>query len=247
MLCLAALSLQTPTGVRPVIYLGDLKIAPTARNGRVLLRLAEAAAQWCKPRANCGFGVVMDGTTVTPQRYTGRLGIPAFRAAANVVVLRLPGLSWSDRIREWKVNADAGNASFANLTADCHTTVGGDPAVRSDMTPVWLVAPDGSACGRLEDTRRAKRLIASDGTEIISAHLSCIGYRDIRSLAALLRVAQIATRESGYPALFAAISAEAASDVLEALDEPGIAVAPATLFASGIECGLKWSINSAEI
>ena len=36
---------------RGVAYLGDLKIAPDARSGMVLLRLAQAAEAWLQPRA----------------------------------------------------------------------------------------------------------------------------------------------------------------------------------------------------
>ncbi|MBM3980747.1 MAG: N-acetyltransferase, partial [Planctomycetes bacterium] len=71
---LAETSVTDAGGVaHPAIYLGDLKVAPAARGGRVLPRLAGAAGEWCRGRAARGFGVVMDGTPVTPDRYTGRL------------------------------------------------------------------------------------------------------------------------------------------------------------------------------
>ncbi|MCZ6661363.1 MAG: GNAT family N-acetyltransferase, partial [Actinobacteria bacterium] len=75
---------------RSVVYLGDVKIDPTARGGRTFLRLAGAVRQWVAARAEAAFAVVMDGTPVTPTRYTGRLGIPLFSELGKIMVLRLP-------------------------------------------------------------------------------------------------------------------------------------------------------------
>src|SRR6185503_13365627 len=56
--------LWMPGGVeRRVAYLGDLKIAPGARGGVVLARLARAAQAWLRPKVDAGFGVVMGGTS----------------------------------------------------------------------------------------------------------------------------------------------------------------------------------------
>ena len=123
---------------------------------------------------------------------------------------------------------------------------GGNPLERSETPPVWLVAPDGSAGGRLEDTRRAKRLIANDG-EMIAAHLSCIGYANPAALAALLSVACGAAADRGFPAVFVAVPAPEADEVLAAVNEPGVVVAPATVFAAGFEPNHQWAINTAEI
>jgi hypothetical protein len=80
-LAAAIRTLVWPTGdIRPAVYLGDMKVAPAARGGRVLLRLAEAATVWAGGRADAGFAVVMGGTRVTPDRYTGR---PGYRRSAK--------------------------------------------------------------------------------------------------------------------------------------------------------------------
>jgi len=236
-------------GARPAIYLGDLKITPAARGGRVLVRLAEVAAEWCASRAACGFGVVMDGTPITPDRYTGRLGIPPFREAAKIAVLRLPASQTSIPFVQWEANAGAGEEFFARLTPDRFGTTGGNPAERSETTPLWLVAPGGDACARFEDTRRAKRLIADDGSEMMSAHLSCIGYRDLAALAELLRVARRVAAARGFPALFAAVPEAETAAVVSLIGEPGIVVAPATVYSAGpgLEPGREWSVNTAEI
>jgi hypothetical protein len=238
---LAVVPLHTPERVRSAIYLGALKIAPAARGGRVLYRLAEASRAWWA-RADCAFAVVMDGTRVTPETYTGRLGIPQFREAAKVAILRLPATDDPTRVAAWRTGAAAGPGLFAILAADRVHTDGGSPAERSEGAAAWLVAPGGAACGRLEDTRRAKRLIADSGAEMVSAHLSCIGYRRPADLAELLRVARAAAGAAGFPAVFAAVPPEHA-----ALGGADAVVAPATVFATGIEPNLLWAVNTAEV
>ncbi|AWM39275.1 hypothetical protein GobsT_24230 [Gemmata obscuriglobus] len=242
---LARTRVRGPGGAeRPAIYVGDLKLAPAARGGRALPRLAEAAAACCAGKAERGFGVVMDGTPVTPDRYTGRLGVPPFREVARVTVLRIPAHTAPGAA--WETDEASGRGLFAELSSGHTGTAGGVPEARSQTDPTWLAAPDGSAVGRLEDTRLAKRLIATDG-EMIAAHLSCTGYANHRSLAALLRTACGAAARRGFPALFTAVPADEADPVLAVLDEPGTVVAPATVFASGFETGCRWQINTAEI
>ncbi|MCI0704206.1 MAG: N-acetyltransferase [Planctomycetia bacterium] len=250
---LAATRVRIADGTeRSAIYLGDLKVAPAARCGMALLRLAEAAGAWCVSLAECGFGVVMDGTPVTPDRYTGRLGIPHFREVAKIAVLKLPALVGSDAFITWEANAATGEECFTRLTAGHISTAGGNALERSDTSPLWLVSPDGSACGRFEDTRRAKRLFADDGSEIISAHLSCIGYANHSALAELLRVACSVAAVRGFPALFAAVPMAESDAILAALNKPGVIVAPATVFATNFQPNQlwfhqPWSINTAEI
>jgi len=274
---LAATRVRMTNGTeRAAIYLGDLKVAPTARGGRVLMRLAEAAGAWCLARAECGFCVVMDGTPVTPDRYTGRLGIPHFREVAKIAVLKLPTSSLTSPL-EGEVAAkrrvrgevlkmqpptrnagrcdlplkggghEEGPECFKRLTAGRISTSGGNALERSDTSPLWLVAPDGSACGRLEDTRRAKRLFADDGSEIAAAHLSCIGYANHPALAELLHAACSVASSRGFPALFSAVTREESDAILAALNQPGVIVAPATVFAANFELHQLWSINTAEI
>ena len=82
---------------RTVGYIGDLKIAETARSGRALFRLAGEAMAWNRQRAVQYFGTVMDGTTATPDSYSGRAGLPRFQALAKVAVL---GISTSGTLGE---------------------------------------------------------------------------------------------------------------------------------------------------
>ena len=228
--------------VRQAVYLGDMKVAPAARGGRVLVRLAEATTAWATGRADVGFAVVMGGTPVTPDRYTGRLGLPAFAEVARVAILRLPAAA--DGGDAVEVGADEGEALFRRLTAGHYAAAGGDPRERSETPPAWLVLADGSACGRLEDTRRAKRLISDDGGEMVSAHLSGFAYAAPAAGLALLAAARARAAAHGFPALFVAVPAADAAPFATA---PGAVVAPASVYGAGVERGAAWVVNTAEV
>jgi hypothetical protein len=235
-------------GERPVAYLGDLKVGPVARGGPVLWQLARAAVGWGEGRADAAFGVVMDGTAATPERYTGRLAIPAFRALASVVVLRIPTAEGHDPADDrLTAAAERGETCYRELTAGRYASPGGDPAERSEVAPTWLVRPDGSACGRLEDTRRAKRLFADDGAEMRCAHLSAYAFADARAGAALVSAARRRAGRLGFPAMFVAVAAPEADALCAALAVPGVVRAPATVYGTGLAEGAQWSINTAEI
>jgi hypothetical protein len=233
---------------RPVIYLGDLKVAPEARGGMGLPRLVRAAQEWAGAQADAAFGVVMDGTRVTPERYTGRLGIPPFRELGKVTVLRLSTASdgGSPDVR-FVTTAGPAVACYRRLSAGRYASPGGDPAERSEIAPVWLTHSDGSACGRLEDTRRAKRLIADDGTEMRSAHLSAFAFGDLRAGVELLREAIRRAGSLGSPALFVAVSLAEAEGIRAALPGVEAVAAPATVFGAGLEPFPLWNINTTEI
>lgn len=230
-------------------YLGDLKIAPHARGGRVLLRLAAAAAAWAPRTLTSFFGVVMDGTAATPDRYTGRIGLPAFEALARVVVARFSTNDFDEAHNAGVVvvESQVGNSCFRELSAGRYSTPYANAAERSLVAPEWLMQKDGSACACLEDTRRAKRLVLADGAEMISAHLSCFAYRDIGSGAVIIRAAVNRARIAGFPALFVALSTVDSPRLLGALGEHRATLASATVFGHGLKENVEWNINTAEI
>src|SRR5207253_2377216 len=123
--------------------------------------------------------VVMDGTRAVPTRYTGALGIPAFSPVAKVMVFRIPVRPADREAADASGEVPLAEAAVysGQLGAGRFLTRGGDPLLRSEMAPVGLLLPDGGACGVLEDTRRAKRLLTRDGTELVSAHLSHFAYK----------------------------------------------------------------------
>ena len=114
------------------------------------------------------------------------------------------------------------------------------------MKPVWLMNPDGSACGMLEDTRRAKRLISDDGCEMLSAHFSYFAYRDVAAGSRLIGAAIDQALHLGFPAMFVSVAETDATELGAALSQFAVHPAPATVYGTGLEPGF-WNINTAEI
>jgi hypothetical protein len=229
------------------VYLGDLKISPAARGGRALVHLVQAARQWVGTRTNAAFSVVMDGTRVSPLRYTGRLGIPPFRELGKLLVLRMStAVDRSEPADHFATSSTVGDECYQRLSEGRYGCPGGTPTERSEIAPIWLVAADGRACGRLEDTRRAKQLIADNGAEMRSAHLSCFAFQDTVAGGELLHAALRLAAGLGFPALFVAVAYPDAEALAWSVGEGDVA-APATIYGSGLEPGPLWNINTAEI
>ena len=228
-------------------YIGDLKVCPQARRGTALHRLARAAEVWGRPRAEVAFGVVMDGTAAVPSQYSGRAGIPAFEPVGRLMVLRFPcAEAIPDESRAvTEVSEAEGRDCYSRLSRGRHACPAGAPGERSSLPPTWLVTEDGLACGCLEDTRRAKRLIATDG-EMVSAHLSCCAWADLRAATGLLRAVLGRAAAQGFPALFVSVDARDAADLEGAMSSVGTVRAPATVYAHGLPEG-AWNVNSSEI
>jgi hypothetical protein len=241
--------LWLPDGAeRAAAYIGDLKIAADARGGRVLIRLARAAEAWLRPRVEAAFGVVMDGTAQTPTAYTGRSGIPAFRDLGRLMVFRIAVANEGTKHNpgHFQTTRETGLACYQRLSLGRYACPAGDAQQRSQITPVWLMNPDGSACGMLEDTRKAKRLITGDGSELLSAHLSCFAYHGVTAAAELIHVALRQVAALGLPALFVAVAGPDAQALREALRHLEVLAAPATVYGAGLPPG-SWNINSSEI
>jgi hypothetical protein len=241
--------LRSPHGKLPaVVYLGDLKVSHQGRGGGTLTRLSRSVHDWGKSRAEGAYGVVMDGTKVTPHQYTGRLGIPPFVELGKISVLRLATAQFANESSDrWIIDGPGGWACYLRLSEGRFASLGGNPAERSLIEPVWLMEPGGGACGRLEDTRRAKRLFADDGSEMLSGHLSCFAYDAIPPGAELLRRALAHAGRLGCPALFVAVPRDDADAIVSQLGACDIVTAPATVYGTGLESGFLWNINTAEI
>jgi hypothetical protein len=235
-------------GERSVVYLGDVKIDPAARGGRTLLRLAQAAMTWASDRTDAAYCVVMDGTAAIPTRYTGRLGIPRFSELGKIMILRLPASEFEvTDDHNWLTTEKHGANCFVRLSADGYACLGGDPVERSATEPVWLMDPDGRACGRLEDTLLAKRLFTNDGSEMRSAHLSSFAYEGVVAGLALLRVALRFAASLGFTKLFTSVPAPDVPAWKEQLKDMEVVLAPATIFGTGLDAFHSWNVNSTEI
>lgn len=227
------------------LYVGDLKIATDARNGLVLIRLLRAVTTWVGQRTAAAFSVVMDGTAQTPTAYTGRAGVPAFHALDAIAVLWLR--TDGGRTTSAPVHDGQGLAAFTALAAGRYHLPHADPTMRSVLTPRWLVTDNGDACGRLEDTLRAKRLHTTDGAEMRSAHLSCFAYRTVAAGLPLLSAVWSQAADAGHPMLFVAVPAGDAPAWQRVLGERLRTIAPATVFGTGLAMPGQWLINTADI
>jgi len=188
----------------------------------------------------------MDGTPKTPERYTVRFGLPRFGAVGKIMVLRLSCES-AGSFDDARCSAAEGLSTYRLLTSGSYTPVIGAAEERSAMTPTWLRLASGRACALLEDTRKAKRLFSLAGQELQSAHLSCFAFDDVDAGAKLLKTATAAAAALGSPALFCAVPSERAGALLGALGELRGVLAPATVYAAGLEPGSPWHLNTAEI
>jgi hypothetical protein len=212
-------------------YLCDVKVLKRLRGRTVLGRLALAARHYILSAGyQAAFSVVMSGSLPSDQ-VTGRLQIPPFTALGKLIILRLDTSQPIPHIPI--VSCPSRNHLRAH---------GGDAALSSNLTPQWIIVP--GARGRLLDTRRGKRLWTTDGTEMISAHLSEIEFETSESLTTLLRAASDTAARDGYPALFLAIPAGVLD--LETSRVATTTVAEATVFGTGLPEG-DWWVNTAEI
>jgi hypothetical protein len=250
-ICVTIRKLLTPNGgINQTAYIGDLKIDPVSNRGRILIKLAQAVERWVKQRGTTAFGVVMYGTSAIPPQYTGRLGIPLFKEIAKIKVLQinLPApAATTQNLFECNSDVELANACLGNLSLGRYAGVGGNSHLRSDIEPIWLLASNGQACGMLEDTRKAKRLISNEGNEICNAHLSYFAFRDLHSAVELLKAACHLATKNRYSGLFVAIAESDVNQFFYLLNGWDILVAPATVYGIGFETNFSWNINTAEI
>lgn len=229
------------------LYVCDLKVVPGATAGFTLLRLSAALKAWVPPQVTAAFGVVMDGTRMTPERYTGRFGIPAFGEIAKIVVLRLRCDGVSAGPVKCARSESQARETYSRLARGSYATTGGFPAERSAIDPVWLSLANGAACAMVEDTRKAKRLFAVDGPELLSAHLSHFAFESADAGADLLQTAAGLARTMGFPALFCSAPANRVRELVLALGSPAPELAPATVYGMGFTEQVGWHINTSEI
>jgi hypothetical protein len=234
--------------VRQAAYFGDLKIAPTARGGRVLVGLAAAVRQWIGDRADAAYGVVMDETSVLPTGYTGRAGIPSFSPAAHFTILRIPTTMTTSADDDPVVEIDPASwfDAVRRLTAGANVSVDGDVALRTVAVPRKLATAAGDAAGELADTAAAKRLYADDDVEMRSAHLASLVYSRIEAAMALIRRASELAAEAGFPAMFVAVPDRDADRIRRSLPAE-TAVAGATVYTYGFPTGGDWLVSTCEI
>lgn len=242
-------TLSLPCGHRKeVVYVGDLKVAPGKLGGRTVLRLILRLRQWARQSAEAAYSVVMDGTQVTPVRYTGRLGIEPFVELGKLMILSIPTRTAARPHGDfWRDDELLGRKCYQDLNRQSARCPESNPRIRSVMNPIWLAHPESHAAGLLEDTRQAKRLVGMNGKEMIRSHLSFCAWTDPASALALLREALRCSADRGFDEMFVAVSPREEKSLIAGLDIPGLTRAPATVYGYGIDPGMDWSVNTSEI
>lgn len=246
---LAVRPLRLPDGtVEKAAYIGDLKVRSGTQRPWVLFRLALAALQYEKCEGlKIGYGVVMEGTPHSPAKYTGRAGIPTFRKHATVAIFRVPlqpDLAVDRRFIVDRLPDDLGDLNHGLISP-----LGGASEIRSQIPPIYLFAPDESACAKLEDTMMAKRLYEKS-REMINRHLSMLHYRSPSDAAAIIRqaLAHCLTVKK-WDGLFFSVPSRDGDAMEDLLREfPGTTRTGARIYATGLDIPeTNWSINTADI
>jgi hypothetical protein len=229
------------------LYVGDLKIAEEVRGRRILWRLAQAMLTRHHD-IDAAYGVIMDGTPAIPATYGGRAGVPHFLPIAGVRLWRLPTLVDAGATTSAVPVVGAhGEAVFRWLARDRCYSLSGNPTLRSVAPVQWWMAPDGSACGRLEDTRRAKKLFLADGSELVSAHLGAFAYATPAAGERFLRDMLMRARRARFASLWVT-AAESAQlpDILQCPPAQALTTR-ATLYGAGLDDALERNLSSADI
>lgn len=227
-----------------VHYLCDLKVRQDVWGTATLAGLIRETKSGIEASGTTAcYCVVMEGTGRLPTDYTGRLGVPPFVKVAEIVVLRLSMKGEAPAVACRVTDEDG----FPRMTMPGYRVTGGDRTLRSLMEPIRLVAPDGGACGLLEDTRKAKRLFLESGGELVSAHVSSFAYRNAAAGARVLVDAVTLASLADVPAVFVAVPRTEVARLLPELEGLQVLQAPASVFAHGVEAGCDWWIDTAEI
>jgi hypothetical protein len=184
-------------------YIGDLKIHPDFRSGRVLYRVAKFLQTTIQPELRFAYGVAMDGTSITPDAYTGRLGLPHFAPREKIHVLGFE--TFAAASKALRISAGEGYKIFIALHAPLPTIEQASFDIRSKSEPVWF-AIDTRAVAMLEDTVKAKRLKLMDGTELRAAHISYFEFSDVDSATEILNACLSLAHEREYSSTFVAMS-----------------------------------------
>jgi hypothetical protein len=233
------------------LYLCDLKVLPGANRGWVLLSLLTAVGRRFPEQSRRAYAVVMDGTSITPERYTGRLGIPPFEKLGQVAILKLAvtaeiAAPASQLFRSNLSSLDFHIAS-RRLSAGSFCALEGVSDLRSSMSPRSLLLSDDSGCGYVEDTELAKQLISELSGPMSSAHLSNFAYQSCDAACKIILKALSICQEVGRPSLFVAIPIKDCPTILASLALGHVTETRATIYGTGFQPDQRWLINSSEI
>jgi hypothetical protein len=141
-----------------------------------------------------------------------------------------------------------GGKIYRRLVAGRYAWLGGDPHARSETPPTWLAHPGGGACGRFEDRRKVRRLIADDGTELKPAYLSSFAFHDPQAALDVIVAALRRAGSLGFRALRLCMTPGDFAALQRALGPGAIRGAGGAIFATAAAPrGAGWSLGASEV
>ena len=246
-------TLVAPNGkTTQVAYVADVKIAKELQGSTLLYRLARTAILWLRPKIASAYSVVMDGTSVTPKQYTGRVGVPQFSWSGRVHLLSFctaTNFPWASKVSEHPLDMSSARSGIEprRTSTAVSTWASLNPLLRAQESPVWLVDQQTDASALLEDTRRAKKLYDRQRSEYRYAHLTYLSYADPEHIVRLIPRACTRSHSSGFTHLFVTVPdthLEAVESRLEDIDHNSFS---ASIYGVSLTEDFPFLINSSEI
>lgn len=246
-------TLRSSSGkISQVAYVADVKITKELQGSTLLYRLARTAILWLRPQISSAYSVVMDGTSVTPRQYTGRVGVPQFSWAGRVHLLSFSttkDFPWESDVIEHDLQWDSelGEVEPHRTSfTDAHW-VSMNPLLRAHEPPIWLVDQHTSACALLEDTRRAKRLFDRDRSEYRYAHLTYLSYSEPEHIAQLVPHACERSRSLGFTHLFVTVPDIHLKALQSRLEDIEYDAYSASIYGVSLNENFPFLVSSSEI
>ena len=246
-------TLQSPNGkTTQVAYVADVKITRELQGSTLLYRLARTAILWLRPQITSAYSVVMDGTSVTPKQYTGRVGVPQFSWAGRVHLLSFStgtNLSWTSNVSELPLDLGSGSSEIEPRRIS--TKVPGwatiNPLLRAHDVPVWLVDQRTNACALLEDTRRAKKLYDRQQSEYRYAHLTYPSYTKPEDILELIPHACNRSQSLGFSHMFVTVPDKHLASIQHRLENIEHDAYSASIYGVSLGEYFPFLVNSSEI
>lgn len=242
----------------PTYYICDLKIAKCARWTRIPAMLMQAGHEVVRSEGGrSAYGIVMGGTERSPASYTGRLGIPNFRCAGEILILRISAGPTNPEESETEYETVSGQDELSkrlhhriSSNSDGYRVFRpetGNVILRSEMKPGIVTVQHNRGFGVLEDTRRGKTLHLMGQSEMISSHLSALSWTEPQWGAKVIRRAVQESGRMQYPAMFCAVPTTVWPLLQPHLRGLEVQISPAAIFACGLSDDRLWWVNTSEI
>ena len=246
-------TLCSPTGkTSQIAYVADVKITKDLQGSTLLYRLARTAILWLRPQISSAYSVVMDGTSVTPKQYTGRVGVPQFSWSGRVHLLSFSTTTDFPRMTEVSEHPVEQSSLVAeveprHIGSEVPTWATVKPNLRTQASPVWLVDEYTGACALLEDTRRAKKLYDRQQREYRYAHLTYLSYSEPEHIIPILPHACARSQTLGLSHIFVTVPDIHVSAIQSKLQDLEYSAYSASIYGVSLSENFPFLVNSSEI